>query len=159
MGVGFGTLLAVAIEPLNRKLFELHKIDPTLGKRPPEARLLIVCLSSILIPSSILWFAWTNTPPIHWIWPILSGVPYGLGNTLVFIHANDYLVTSYDVFAASAVAGNAVARSILGAFMPLLGPILYHRLGPNLYPPPPPGLSVSDYEYLIHTIGQRRQWR
>jgi hypothetical protein len=29
---------------------------------------------------------------------------------MVFLYANNYLVTSYDVYAASAMAGNAVVR-------------------------------------------------
>jgi len=40
-------------------------------------------------------------------------------------------VHSYSIYAASALAGNAVLRSILGATLPLAGPALYARLGPN----------------------------
>ncbi|KAA8911554.1 major facilitator superfamily domain-containing protein [Sphaerosporella brunnea] len=132
LGIGVGTTLAVAIEPLSRKIYNLHSVDPETGKRPPEARILIIAISAIIIPLSLLCFAWTCVPRhIHWIWPILAGIPYGLGNTIVFLHANTYLVTSYDVYAASAMAGNAVVRSILGGVMPLFGPIMYRRLGPN----------------------------
>lgn len=132
IGIGVGTVLAVATEPLTRKIYNMHKIDPETSKRPPEARILVVCVASVLIPVSMIWFAWTSVPTsIHWIWPILSGVPYGLGNTYVFLHGNNYLVTSYDVYAASAMAGNAVTRSIVGGILPLFGPSMYHNLGPN----------------------------
>ncbi|KAI5795283.1 MFS multidrug transporter [Geopyxis carbonaria] len=133
LGIGIGTCIAVLCEPISRKLYNMHAVDPDTGKRPPEARIVLVCFASVIIPLSIFWFAWTCVPvSIHWIWPILSGVPYGLGNVFVFLHANNYLVTSYDVFAASAMAGNAVTRSILGGVMPIFGPIMYHRLGPNI---------------------------
>ncbi|KAI5818282.1 major facilitator superfamily domain-containing protein [Pyronema omphalodes] len=133
LGIGVGTVLAVISEPLSRKIYDMHAIDPDTGKRPPEARILVVCIAAVLIPVSMLWFAWTCYPMrIHWIWPILSGIPYGLGNTYVFLHANNYLVTSYDVYSASAMAGGTITRSILGGVMPLFGPLMYHRLGPNM---------------------------
>lgn len=56
----------------------------------------------------------------------------GLGNVLVFLHGNSYLVTSYDIYSASAMASNTVTRSILGGVLPLFGPALYHNLGPNM---------------------------
>jgi len=128
-------VIALCCDPLCRKIYNMHSVDPDTGKRPPEARILVVCVAAILIPISMLWFAWTCSPKsIHWIWPILSGVPYGLGNVMVFLYANNYLVTSYDVYAASAMAGNAVVRSILGGTMPLFGPIMYHKMGPNWAP-------------------------
>jgi hypothetical protein len=136
LGIGVGTVLAVASEPLSRKIYNMHSIDPDTGKRPPEARILVVCIAAVLIPMSMLWFAWTCVPTsIHWIFPILSGIPYGLGNTYVFLHANNYLVTSYDIFSASALAGGTITRSVLGGVMPLFGPLMYHKLGPNWYVP------------------------
>jgi hypothetical protein len=54
-----------------------------------------------------------------------------MGNAGVFIYATNYLVQSYNIYAASALAGNAVARSIMGAVLPLAGPALYHALGAN----------------------------
>jgi hypothetical protein len=111
LGIGVGTVFAVASEPLSRKVYNMHSVDPDTGKRPPEARILVIAIVAIIIPASMLWFAWTCVPvSVHWVWPILSGIPYGLGNTYVFLHANNYLVTSYDVYAASAMAGNAVVR-------------------------------------------------
>jgi hypothetical protein len=54
-----------------------------------------------------------------------------MGNAGVFIYATNYLVQSYNIYAASALAGNAVARSIMGAVLPLAGPALYASLGAN----------------------------
>ena len=137
LGIGVGAMLSVASEPLSRAIYEMHAIDPDTGKRPPEARILVVCVAAVLIPLSMLWFAWTCAPArIHWIWPILAGVPYSLGNTYVFLHANSYLAISYDVFAASAMAGGTITRSVLGGVMPLFGPLLYHHLGPNRFAAP-----------------------
>jgi hypothetical protein len=91
----------------------------------------IVCLASLLVPIGELIFAWTCTPDIHWIFPILGGIPFGAGNCGVFIYASNYLVHSYGIYAASALAGNAVLRSAMGGTLPLAGAKMYQSLGPH----------------------------
>ena len=121
-GIGVGGMITIFSEPLIRKMINAHKHDPETDRPYPEAMVSVVCIASILIPTGEIWFAWTCTPNVHWIWPILGGIPFGAGNAGVFIYASNYLVQSYDVFAASALAGNAVLRSIMGATLPLAGP-------------------------------------
>lgn len=131
-GIGVGTIITLLFEPLNTKIYMAHKIDPDTGKRPPEARIASLCVAAVACPVAVLWFAWTCYPiTIHWIWPILAGIPYGIGNTLIFMYGINYLVESYTRYAASALAGNAVARSILGGILPLFGSQMYTTLGPN----------------------------
>ena len=123
-GIGIGTALAVALEPVSQYIYDLHEIDPETGKRPPEARIAIICFAAILSPTATLLFAWTCVPAgIPWIWPVLSGIPFGLGNILIFLHGTNYLVNSYDVFAASASAGNTVARRYTGTPYPSALPL------------------------------------
>jgi hypothetical protein len=130
-GIGIGSLITIACEPLIRRMINSHRVDED-GKVPPEAMVSIVCISAILIPAGELWFAWTCAPAsIHWIVPILASVPFGAGNTGVFIYASNYLSYSYGVYAASAMAGNSVIRSILGGVLPLVGTYLYAGIGPN----------------------------
>ncbi|KAF7597521.1 hypothetical protein BBP40_003768 [Aspergillus hancockii] len=131
-GIGIGSLITIACEPLIRRMINSHALDPEDGKVPPEAMVSIVCISAILIPVGELWFAWTCAPAsIHWIVPILASVSFGAGNTGVFIYASNYLSYSYGVYAASAMAGNSVIRSILGGVLPLVGTYLYAGMGPN----------------------------
>lgn len=54
-----------------------------------------------------------------------------LQNTLCFIYGTSYLATSYGNFAASALAGNTVMRSLFGATLPLAGPTMYAALTPQ----------------------------
>lgn len=82
----------------------------------------VVCIAAIAVPIGEIWFAWTCTPNVHWVWPILSGIPFGAGNGAIFIYASNYLVHSYGIYAASALAGNAVLRSAVGGCLPLAGP-------------------------------------
>lgn len=73
----------------------------------------------------------TKTPNVHWIAPLIAGIPFGAGNCGVFIYASNYLVHSYGIYAASALAGNAVLRSAMGGALPLAGPQMYASLGPH----------------------------
>ncbi|KAF7716288.1 MFS-type transporter [Penicillium ucsense] len=132
LGIGAGVLITIACEPLVRRMINSHPKDPETGSVQPEAMVSFVCICSALIPIGELWFAWTCSPAsIHWIVPLLAGIPFGAGNTGVFIYASNYLTHSYGMYAASAMAGNSVIRSVLGGVLPLVGPYMYNSLGAN----------------------------
>ncbi|MCJ1331935.1 hypothetical protein MMC10_008627 [Thelotrema lepadinum] len=131
LGTGVGALIAIFLEPLFRRMIQAHKKDPKTGKPPLDAMMSVVCLGAIASPIGQLWFAWTCIPPVHWIWPILAGIPFGFGNVVIFIYGISYLTGCYGLYAASANAGNTLVRSILGATLPLAGPAMYTTLGPN----------------------------
>ncbi|KAJ5092652.1 hypothetical protein NUU61_007522 [Penicillium alfredii] len=130
-GIGTGTAIAVALEPMIRGIIAIHPCDPATGRPPPEAAVFAVCIGSVLIPIGEFWFAWTAQPSVHWISPILAGLPFGLGNGLVFIYATNYMAGSYTVYAASALAGNSIVRYGLAGVLPLAGSRMYHKLGAN----------------------------
>lgn len=130
-GIGVGSMIVICSEPLIRRMINAHKVDPETGAPPPEAMILIVCICSICLPVGELWFAWTCGPNVHWILPIIAGIPFGAGNAGLFIYASNYLVSSYGIYAASALAGNAVLRSFMAATLPLAGPAMYAKLGPQ----------------------------
>jgi hypothetical protein len=131
VGIGIGTVLMIALEPLIRRMINSHKIDPETGKVYPEATVSIVIIAAFLAPIGQLWFAWTCAPPVHWVWSILAGIPFGAGNTAVFIYATNYLTGAYGIYTASALAGNAVMRSFIGGTLPLAGAKMYASLGPH----------------------------
>jgi hypothetical protein len=130
-GIGVGSLVTIVLEPFFRKFINSHKRDEITGRIPPEAMVSVVCIASLSVPIGEMIFAWTCTPNVHWIAPIIAGVPFGAGNTAVFIYASNYLVHSYGIYAASALAGNSVLRSVLGGTLPLAGPQMYASLGPH----------------------------
>jgi hypothetical protein len=132
VGIGIGSLIIICSEPFIRRMINGHQKEAGTDKPPPEAAMSIVCIAAILCPIGELWFAWTCVPAsIHWAIPIAAGIPFGAGNTAVFIYASNYLVHSYGIYAASAMAGNSLVRSLLGGTLPLAGPALYNRLGAN----------------------------
>ena len=117
-------------------MINAHKprTDPITGvsEIPPESMMSVVCIAAVLIPIGEIWFAWSCVPAsIHPAISIAAGIPFGAGNGAVFIYASNYLVHSYGIYAASAMAGNAVIRSLLGGTLPLAGHSLYNALGAN----------------------------
>jgi len=131
IGIGIGVLIVIACEPFLRKLINSHRKDPETGKVLPEAMASVVILGAIMLAIGQLWFAWTCTPNVHWIVPIISGVPFGAGNACVFIYSTNYMAHSYDMYTASAMSGNMFSRSIMGACLPLAGLSMYKALGLN----------------------------
>ena len=83
-GIGTGTLVTIACEPLIRWWINQHKKDPETGEPPPEAMVSVITLGAVLLAVGEVWFAWTCTPNVHWIVPILAGIPFGAGNGAVF---------------------------------------------------------------------------
>ncbi|KAJ8120878.1 hypothetical protein ONZ43_g2532 [Nemania bipapillata] len=131
VGIGIGTTIGILGEPLWRRIINAHPRDPKTGRIPPEATARILIIGSILTPIGQLVFAWTSLPPTHWAVPIAFGIPFGLGNSFSFIYGSNYLAGAYGIYAASALAGNAVTRSLLGGLLPLAGPKLFAALTPQ----------------------------
>ena len=132
IGMGIGTMISICAEPLLRRIILSQPRDPDTGRPPPEATASVMAIGAILTPIGQLVFSWTCLPTtIHWAIPIAFGIPFGAGNTISFIYASQYLAASYGIWAASALAGNALTRSMFGATLPLAGAEMYARLTPQ----------------------------
>jgi hypothetical protein len=128
LGVGLGILIGTLLSPINDKYYQ-RVMDRNHGVAPPETRLLLAIYGAALLPVSMFWFAWTTSPSIPWIVPVLSGIPFGLAILFVFIPVIAYLIDAYTLHAASALAANAVLRSLMGAAFPLFTDKVYNALG------------------------------
>jgi hypothetical protein len=71
----------------------------------------------------------TSKPSIHWIVPIVAGIPFGIGVAQILQSLTAYLMDTYNVYFASAIAATVVLRSICGAAFPLFSPSLFEALG------------------------------
>lgn len=98
------------------------------GKFEPEMRLAITPLFGLCLPITFFWYGWTAQYKVHWMAPIMSFMPFGFGMMGLFLPITTYLVDAYPMYAASALAANVVARSLVGAMLPLAGPTLYANL-------------------------------
>lgn len=126
------------------------------GFAPPEARLPPVMVAAICIPVGLFWFAWTNSPSIHWIVSIIGCVPFGFGVVLIYLGVLSYLIDSYTVFAASALAANAVARSMFGGIFPLFTTYMYNGLGIHWASSIPAFLTVActPFPFIFYKYGE-----
>lgn len=77
----------------------------------------------------LFWFAWTAPLPTPWISGILAGIPFGLGLVTLFLGITSCLTDCYGQCAASALAANAVLRSLFGVAFPLFARQMYEKLG------------------------------
>ena len=99
------------------------------GNTRPEFRLPATIAAMPIIVIGALWYGWTLQYRLQWILPIVGSGIVGLGITTVQLSITTYMVDSFDEFSASALAAVTMARSIGGAVLPLLGPLLYEQLG------------------------------
>jgi len=118
------------------------------GKPAPEHRLYSAMLGSVMLPIGLFWFAWAPQKNVHWIVPVLAGLPFGWGSLSIFvsflfshhislillitlqISATTYLVDVYQASnGASAVAANGILRYGFGAIVPLFTIQMYETMG------------------------------
>lgn len=143
---------------IKKKAAEEAVLAEAEGRAPegmkPEYRLSPLPAGAIILPIGFFIYGWTAEYKVHWIAPIIGTVVIGIGDLIVFMvrppisidfyltpkirHSETntssqslqmYLVDTFHIYAASALAANAVARSILGSVLPLAGLPMYNRLG------------------------------
>ena len=88
------------------------KIATIPGKAKPEGRLQPAMIGALFLPIGLFWFAWSTYPQVHWIVSILGGAFFGFGQVLLYISLINYVVDAYTVYAASALAANAILRGL-----------------------------------------------
>ncbi|KAF8160601.1 major facilitator superfamily domain-containing protein [Pholiota molesta] len=129
LGVGFGIVLGTASQSIQNRIYWRSMNQSETGRAPPEARLHMAIVGGVLGPVGLWWFAWTSRPSIHWIVPILAGVPFGVGVAQILQSLTTYLMDTYGIYFASAIAATVVLRSLCGAVFPLFAPAMFSALG------------------------------
>ncbi|CAD0053262.1 unnamed protein product [Aureobasidium pullulans] len=119
-----GVYIVIDVPSYNRKLKANNNIPI------PEWRLPPVIIGGVLFGIGLLWFGWTGyRADIHWIAPTLSGFFTGFGIMSIFLQCLNYLIDSYLMFAASAIAANTFLRSLCGAGFPLFATYMIEGMG------------------------------
>ncbi|KAI1390702.1 MFS general substrate transporter [Hypoxylon trugodes] len=101
------------------------------GVFEPEMRLLTSVPFGICLPITLFWYGWSTFYATHWVSPILSLIPYGFGIVGLFLPITTYLVDSYPMYAASAVAANIVLRRFICIVM-IPFPVVMYKFGARL---------------------------
>lgn len=94
-------------------------------------RLPLACIGGPLYVIGLFWIGWSTKPGVHWIVPILSGIPSGMGFLLIFMAMLNYLSDAYKTFAAGAQGIASTCRAIGGALLPLAAKPMFMKLGVN----------------------------
>lgn len=143
--------------PARSVSFSRDLLTPRMSRShtPFDSRLHMAIIGGILAPVGLWWFAWcvknphhptqaipanhsaflplppdrTSTPSIHWIVPIVAGVPFGVGVAQILQSLTAYLMDTYNIYFASAIAATVVLRSFCGAAFPLFSPAMFNALG------------------------------
>ncbi|KAI6121232.1 major facilitator superfamily domain-containing protein [Pisolithus sp. B1] len=104
--------------------------SPVVKQRSkPEARLPGVLLASLLVPIGLFWLTFSARPDVHYFFPIVSGVPVGMGMTLLQLSLFNYYIDLYPTMSASTIAANSAIRGVVATVLPSVGLPLYTSLG------------------------------
>lgn len=129
LGIGLGMLSGLVVFGATSDRVVTYLANKNDGERKPEYRFPHMMLGAALIPIGLLWYGWSTEHQIHYIMPIIGTGFVGGGLIAIFMPVGTYLVDSFQLYAASAMAANTVLRSLVGAFLPLAGPEMYRSLG------------------------------
>ncbi|KAK4941599.1 hypothetical protein LTR10_018476 [Elasticomyces elasticus] len=99
------------------------------GKVAPELRLPPMMFGSFLFSAGLFVTAWTADPKYPWIAPVIGLTMTGLGFFTIFQAALNYLVDTFQRYAASAIAANTFLRSCFAGAFPLIVTPLYDNVG------------------------------
>jgi MFS transporter, DHA1 family, multidrug resistance protein len=99
----------------------------------PEERLPAMIVGAFLLPIGIFWLTWSGHyyEKVHFMVPAASGVLIGASLMFIFMPGINYIIDTYLMVAASAMAATTFLRSVCGACFPLFAPGMFHRLGTN----------------------------
>ncbi|KAJ5666789.1 hypothetical protein N7462_011198 [Penicillium macrosclerotiorum] len=160
LGILVGMILAV-IYTFPENMRYAKKCSETTDRLPPEVRLPPSMVGGIALPVGLFWFAWTNSPSIHWMASISAGAPFGFGMVLVFLSVFNYLIDSYTIFAASVLAANSALRSLFGMAFPLFTTYMYENLGIHWASSIPAFLSLIcvPFPFIFYKYGARIRQR
>lgn len=132
LGIGIGFFLATLLVPLlyHWAKRDLSKIRAEGGTRlPPEFRLHIGMFGAPAIPISLFWMGWTAYPSISPASPLIASVLFGYGILCIFICSYQYIIDSYEEYAASALVSLTFVRYVAAGGMVEVAVPMYENLG------------------------------
>ncbi|KAG6835039.1 hypothetical protein H0H93_005353 [Arthromyces matolae] len=84
---------------------------------------------TVILPAGILLAGWAAEYKVHWIATDIGIAMLGAGMILIFQSIQTYVVDTFTLHAASALAAVSCLRSLAGFGFPLFAPAMYAKLG------------------------------
>jgi MFS family permease len=128
--IGVGSLLSLPIFwAYDEFILRAQARDAAWAKLEEYRRVPLACLGGPLFVVALFWLGFTAREEIHFILPMLAGVPFGIGFMLIFMALLNYLADAYEIYSASANAAASTCRSLLATVLPLATAPMFARLG------------------------------
>ncbi|KAI6785488.1 benomyl/methotrexate resistance protein [Emericellopsis cladophorae] len=132
LGTVTGAVLGGLIVMLDtrRRKRKIEQGEAKMEDLEPEDRLPLAILGGIGFPITMFWFAWSaQYNSVHWIVPTIAGALLSTSLLLIFVGYLNYLVDTYLMYAASAIAANTISRSLCAASAPLWVNQMFSAMG------------------------------
>ncbi|KAH7920530.1 MFS general substrate transporter [Leucogyrophana mollusca] len=98
------------------------------ARKGQEARLYLACAAAILLPTGMYIYAWTASPNVPWIAPLIGLTIFMFSAYVIYQVVFIYLADCYGPFASSALAGQSLFRNLLATAFPLFTQQMFARL-------------------------------
>ena len=128
IGILIGAILGCCLNVYNQKLYNV-KYHKAGDRAVPEARLPPMMVGSVFFAAGQFITGWTAGPQFTWVAPCIGLTCMGFGFFTIFQAALNYLVDTFQKYAASAIGANTFLRSALAGAFPLIVTPMYHNLG------------------------------
>ncbi|KAF9066975.1 MFS general substrate transporter [Rhodocollybia butyracea] len=134
IGLGIGLTLASQINALYMDkiyvyLKNQNKKNGGTGEGEPEYRVPSMIIGSIVLPIGLLMTGWAAEKEVSWVVTDVGMAFVGAGIILTFQSMQTYVVDSFTLHAASALAAVSCLRALAGFGFPLFAPTMYNALG------------------------------
>lgn len=152
VGIFFGAALNLTNQRFYAARFRANNNRPV-----PEARLPPMMIGSVFFAAGMFIFGWTGRRAVFWLGPVAGAAAMGLGFFTIFQAALNYLIDTFSLYAASAVAANTFLRSLFAACFPMFTNALFHSLGVPWAASLLGFIAVAliPIPYLFHLYGRR----
>jgi multidrug resistance protein len=126
LGIGIGLCFASLWVPLihhwaKRDLAIAREQYGPNARNPPEQRLWFAMLGAPAVPISLFWMGWTNYKSVSYWNALVASVLFGYGILCIFISSYQYIIDSYEMYAASALASLTLIRYVAAGGMVEVG--------------------------------------
>ncbi|TVY41829.1 putative efflux pump, partial [Lachnellula subtilissima] len=134
LGIAFGLCGGSLLIPLihswaKRDLKEAQEKSGLDAKLPPEKRLWFAMFGAPAVPIGLFWMAWTNYSSISYWSDLVASVLIGYGTLCIFVSIYQYIIDTYEMYAASALVSISLIRYVAAGGMTVVGIPFYENLG------------------------------
>ncbi|KAJ5030840.1 major facilitator superfamily domain-containing protein [Bipolaris maydis] len=135
LGIVVGITVGLMTNVFQERYYQ-WRVAQADGHDVPEARVRHAKLAAIVLPISLLAFAFTATPNIHPLFAVFASAFWGWSFYTLILMTLTYTEDAYKTYSASALAGIGLIRNLAGAGFPLVGRHLFLNIAICLAPIP-----------------------